>query len=140
MSLFVVDASVALKWYVPEIYSQAALRLSDPDSRLMAPDLLPIELNNAVWKKLTLKELSQTEAELIVDQIKQLPIKLFSSMNFLDEAFELACVTQRTVYDSLYVAMAVRLGCRFVTADRKLYNSLNKDTALSDHILWVEDL
>jgi hypothetical protein len=34
--------------------------------------------------------------------------------------------------------MAVRLDCRLVTADERLYNAL-KDGPLGGYILWVED-
>jgi predicted nucleic acid-binding protein len=40
MIKLVVDASVAAKWYVPEIHSDAAVRLLDPEIVLLAPDLI----------------------------------------------------------------------------------------------------
>lgn len=46
--------------------------------------------------------------------------------------------TGRTVYNSQYVALALQLGCRLVTADEKLYNALN-DGPLGGSILWAED-
>ena len=46
--------------------------------------------------------------------------------------------TGRTVYDSLYVAMAVQIDCRLVTADEKLYNAF-KGGPLGARMLWVED-
>jgi predicted nucleic acid-binding protein len=54
-------------------------------------------------------------------------------------AFDLADRTQRTVYDCLYLALAVQLGGRMVTADQRLYNSL-AGTPLGPHICWVADL
>ena len=56
----------------------------------------------------------------------------------LEAAIEIALRTGRTVYDSQYVALAVQIGCRLVTADEKLYNAL-KDGPLGTNILWVED-
>jgi len=46
MKKFVVDASVAVKWFVPEIQSAAAERLLDPEIVLSAPDLILSELGN----------------------------------------------------------------------------------------------
>ena len=40
MSRVVVDASVAVKWFLPEIHSEAALRYLDGDYERVAPDLL----------------------------------------------------------------------------------------------------
>ena len=46
--------------------------------------------------------------------------------------------TGRTVYESLYLALAVQLNCRLVTADEKLSSAL-KNGPLGNRILWVED-
>jgi len=54
-----------------------------------------------------------------------------------EAALDIAMRTGRTVYDSLYVALAVQMDCRLVTADEKLYNAL-KDGPLGDRIFWVE--
>ena len=47
----VVDASVAIKWFVPEIHSDAALRLRGEAYELIAPDLLILEIGNILWKR-----------------------------------------------------------------------------------------
>jgi len=56
----------------------------------------------------------------------------------LEAEIEIATSTGRTVYDSLYVALAVQLQGRVVTADETLYNSL-KNGPLAPHILWIQD-
>ena len=40
MKRLVVDASVAVKWYVPEIHSEAAAKLLSGPYELIAPDLI----------------------------------------------------------------------------------------------------
>jgi hypothetical protein len=55
----------------------------------------------------------------------------------LEAALDIAMRTGRMVYDSLYVALAVQMDCRLVTANEKLYNAL-KDGPLGPRILWVE--
>ena len=57
MPKLVVDASVVIKWFVPEPFSLEARRILD-DYRagsldLVAPDLLNAEVGNIVWKKQT---------------------------------------------------------------------------------------
>jgi predicted nucleic acid-binding protein len=47
----VVDASVAIKWYLPEIHSEDALRLIDEERELLVPDLVWSEVGNILWKK-----------------------------------------------------------------------------------------
>jgi predicted nucleic acid-binding protein len=56
----------------------------------------------------------------------------------LPAAFELASAHQRTLCDALYVALAIAEACRFVTADRALYNSLAP--SYPEIMLWIEDL
>jgi predicted nucleic acid-binding protein len=45
-------------------------------------------------------------------------------MNLLDRAFHIATTFERTVYDSVYVALAVQTNSQLITADEKLANSL----------------
>ena len=66
------------------------------------------------------------------------PLTVHPSAPLFEAALEIAMRTGRTVYDSQYVALAVQIGCRLVTADEKLYNAL-KDGPLGTNILWVED-
>jgi hypothetical protein len=56
----------------------------------------------------------------------------------LEAAFEIATRTGRTVYDSLYVALAVQSGCRLITADERLYNTL-EGGPLGAYTHWIED-
>ena len=56
----------------------------------------------------------------------------------MSSAFDIAEQYHRTIYDSLYLALAVQLGGRMVTADQRLYNSLTA-TAMGKHIVWVAD-
>jgi predicted nucleic acid-binding protein len=52
MSLFVVDASVGIKWMLPEPHSAEALRLHAPTHQLHGPAFFTIELANILWKKI----------------------------------------------------------------------------------------
>ena len=51
---------------------------------------------------------------------------------------EIACDSDRSAYDSLYLALAVVQQCQAVTADRKLYNAL-QGGPLASSIRWIED-
>jgi predicted nucleic acid-binding protein len=45
-------------------------------------------------------------------------------MPLLKDAFALAAAHERTVYDCVYVALALQYGCEFLTADERLVNAL----------------
>ena len=47
-----IDASVAFKWFVPEIDEDKALALLDDATALVAPDLIFAEVANAMWVRL----------------------------------------------------------------------------------------
>lgn len=50
MTMLVVDASVAFKWFVAETGSAEARALLGMGAPLEAPELLLAEVANAVWK------------------------------------------------------------------------------------------
>ena len=116
----VVDASVVVKWYVPETDSAAAVALLEAASDLLAPDLLAAELANTLWKKVRRGELTAAQAEEVVAAFSNAcPVTLVSSLRLLPAALELALRWQRSVYDCLYLALAVAEGCHLFTADAR---------------------
>jgi|SRR5687767_14567067 len=134
----VVDASVAAKWFLPEIHSDAAVRLLDPEIVLCAPDLIVPEFGNILWKKIRRAEITRDEAGEILRAFGALPLELLASSTLLGAAFELAVELDRSVYDSLYLAAALAEECAMVTADAKFHSVLAAGS-LASHVRWVED-
>jgi predicted nucleic acid-binding protein len=124
MSVFVVDASVAVKWMLPEPFSTEAVRLQSPEHQLHAPSFFEIELANILWKKVRQGLLSRAQADQFLDQLPGLPLDRHDDAPLVVAAFDLADRAGRTVYDCMYLALAVQLGGRMVTADERLVNSL----------------
>ncbi len=126
MSVFVVEPSVAVKWYVPESHAQSAVKLLDDRSQLHAPDLLFPEFANTLLKKQRRGELKPEEISSILTALETVPLEIHSSQLLLEGAIELAASTGRTVYDSLYVALALLLDCPVVTADEQLVSAMTR--------------
>lgn len=139
MSFFVVDASVAVQWFLPEQNSEAADRLRGKEYQLFAPNLFFLEISNVLLKHVRRKEISFSTAGRIRAAIGQSPILVHSDRRLLDPAYVLAAQTGCSVYDALYLALAVNLRGKLVTADRRLYNGLASGPH-SKFVLWVEDL
>ena len=139
MSLYVVDSSVATKWFVPEALSEQAIDLLRLENEFAAPDLLLPEFGNVLWKKARLRELTRQEATATVRALESVPLAIFPSGPLLESAFEIALATGRTVYDSLYLALALALDCPLVTADERFANAL-RGTRLAANVLWIGDL
>ena len=139
MNLFVVDASVGVKWFVPEVFQSDAQRLQNSAYQLHVPTLFDVEIANILWKKIRLGELTSPEADAILAQLPALPVTRYAEGSLLPSAFDLAVQTQRTVYDSLYVALAIQLNGLLVTADQKLFNALSS-TKWVGCLCWVENV
>jgi len=138
VSVFVVDASVVVKWFVPEIHSDAARRLLVLPHEYVAPDLLFAEAANTIWKKIRREELTLEEGQRLVADIGQIAVETVSCRALADDAHALANATGRTVYDAMYVALAVRFDTRLLTADQRLEAALRTVPAVADHIQLVQ--
>ncbi|MFH1739892.1 MAG: type II toxin-antitoxin system VapC family toxin [bacterium] len=139
MTSFVVDASVAVKWLLPEVHSEAATRLLKPEYAFFAPDLLYAEVGNALWKRRQRDEITNTDIVAALKTLDTAPIEIYPSRMLLQLAMEIGCRIQRTIYDSIYLSLAALYECRMVTADRKLHKLIEKGL-LKDNILWIEDV
>jgi len=124
MKPWVVDASVAAKWFLPEPGAAAALRLLDGRHRLAAPDLIRAEIGNLAWKLHTRGVLDTNEASNIIEHFLSMPLEIHDSTYLLAPALQIAVATKHTVYDSLYLALAMELGGTVVTADERWINAL----------------
>lgn len=139
MSIYVVDASVAAKWFTDEEHGEAALSLLDKKNRLHAPDFLLLEMDSIIGKWARRGTVSPAEGEEIRDALRSYPIQMHPFTLVLDTAFAIAGQTGQSIYDCLYVALAAILKGRMVTADYRLYQGL-KDGPLAKHVVWVGDL
>lgn len=124
MTPVVVDSSVAMKWFVPEVLSDRAARLLDGSFELFAPDLLIPECGNVLWKKISRDELRAEEGREILQALGRVPMRIVGSPALVEAALEIATTCRRTVYDGMYVALAVARGCALVTADDRLARAL----------------
>jgi predicted nucleic acid-binding protein len=137
MSGVVVDASIAVKWFVPEVYTAAARRLLREGTELLAPDLIWAEVGNALWRKWRAGELGSEVVTGILNDFRRFPLHVYHSDLLYDRAWEVARSSGRTFYDSLYLALAAGTGNPLVTADQRLFHAL-QDGPWGRHCLWVE--
>ena len=138
MTTMVVDCSVSVKWFVPEELEAEAARILDPEWTLRVPGHWRTELLNALWKKhVPLHEVSRPELSRILPVAFAFPVVTTPAEELLESAVQLALQHSRTIYDSLYIALALREKCQFVTADLRLFNAM-KD-ALPETMLWLGD-
>jgi len=138
VSSFVIDASVALKWFTEEEYSEAALRFLDPHIDLHAPDFFFLETDNVICKWIRRGFITEREGRDVRTAVRRIPIRQYPFPNLLDPAFRIANITKRSLYDCLYVSLAVFLDAMVVTADRRLFEGLSGGT-FKGQVMWVEE-
>jgi predicted nucleic acid-binding protein len=132
----VVDASVAAKWLLAEALSAKAVGLVQLENELLVPELFWAEIGNILWKKARTGELPDTEAVRRFDDLASMGLRTVSNALIARAAIGVALAAGRTVYDSVYVALAMHEGCRFVTADERLVNAL-AGTPYAVHVVWL---
>ena len=124
--MIVVDASVAAKWFLPEADSEAAQALLAGPRRLLAPDLIRIEVAAAITRQARLGRLSADRVRALVAEWAQAladgAITLTPARDDIDGAAELAIQLRHPLQDCLYLALALRLDVPIVTADRAFIN------------------
>jgi predicted nucleic acid-binding protein len=131
VNTIVVDASVAGKWCLPakgEPLADEAFDLLDQyvkgEVRFVVPDLFWAELANLLWKAVRQGRCTKAAAEAALAALQERELRTVPSRALLDLAFGIATAFDRTVYDSLYVALAVQLKAQLITADERLANAL----------------
>lgn len=137
MSRLVVDASVALKWYLPESYSaDARLWLGQYDV-FAVPELFFAEFGNALRKQILRAGLQVDQATAVLAAARRFPWRIHSNRRLAPAALARAVELHLSVYDAFYLALASRLECQVVTADEHLYRSV-AGTSEADLVAWVE--
>jgi predicted nucleic acid-binding protein len=130
VSLIVLDASVAVKWFLPEAHETLTIEAKallnsygNSEVEFIVPDLFWVEFAGVLWKAIRRDHYPKPSAEAALLSLTQFNFPTFPSLNLLDKASQIATGFDRTVYDSLYVALAEQTKSQFITADEKLANS-----------------
>lgn len=139
MRVFVVDASVVVKWFVPEVHSVAARQWLNASHDYIAPDLVFPEAANAIWKKVRNGDLGADDAQRLVRDVSAVGVEAVSMRALVSDAHAMAVRTGITVYDATYLTLAVRLETQVITGDDHLARKLAPHPLLAPHIRSVED-
>ena len=140
----VIDASIALRWLLPDRLNNACWALLDRTIQhgdvLTVPTLWVYEVVSGLTKAVQFGMVTPDEARQGFDQIFSIGANLTEPNETLSRrAFEwtlrLSCAA---AYDSYYLALAETLSCPLWTADLRLFNASR--AAKLDWVYWLEDL
>lgn len=125
---YVLDSSVAFKWVVPEVDTTKALALrSDLVNGIhefIAPEIYVQEVAHALTRGERQKRIAIGDARRFWTDTLLTPPDFFPSHPLTGRAIEIASAARIGVYDCIYVALAEREGCEFITADARLIANL----------------
>jgi predicted nucleic acid-binding protein len=133
----VLDASVVLKWYLPdEDHGRAALELLKrylaDDLEIIAPSLLEYEIINGLF---VAQKRSRLQEEVIIAALEgfmNLGIRMVGVSGFYPRVISFCRDFNRSAYDASYLALAEVEQIPFITADQNLFNAVKKD------LKWVK--
>ena len=136
---FVIDASVGVKWVVPEPDSDGALALlaagMREEAHFIAPDVFLPEVTNALRKHVHLTgKLTHDEARGSLEDIMRTLPDLTPSVVLAAQALELALEFEHPAQDCLYVALAIQQSCAVVTADQGMLRKFAGATGRVVHV------
>ena len=123
----ILDSSVVFKWYYIKnesgvetargLYEIAVSRYF----HILTPELLLYEVIN------TFKSRTEIDTALLEEILKELfHTLIFIKLDSADyiNAYDISRRTNNSIYDSIYIAISKKYMAPFITADRKLYESL----------------
>ena len=143
MTDYIIDSNIVAKWLLPEPDSNHARALIAPEYKLKAPDLLMPELANVLWKGARRGDLTTAESgELLKNFLQEhidVTVRLLPSRLVIKQALMIAATERHSIYDCIYVALAVQSRCVLITADDRLVKTIQND-GLRQHIISLADL
>jgi predicted nucleic acid-binding protein len=142
MKRAVLDASVALKWYLAdEGDGQKAIGLLDDyvgrRLEIIVPSLLAYELTNGLVIAQRKGRIEEEMIQKAVEGFIDLEIAVRSLAEFYPRVLHYCMTYHRSVYDASYLALAEAEGIALITADERLYNAVKKRLAW---VKWLGNL
>jgi predicted nucleic acid-binding protein len=123
--MLVIDASVAVKWVLPEPGSREAGALRGALD-LIAPSLVIVEIGNAVWKSALRGDITKSDAlEALKTAVAHFDWIVPADDLALD-ATAMAISLRHPVYDCLYLVLAQRENAALITADERMFAAARK--------------
>lgn len=134
---YVVDASVGIKLFVDEEFSEKSHALfshlaADTPAELFVPDLFYIECTNILLKYTRRFGRSLKDSQADLADLSRLALKSTPTADLMENALLLASEFDLSAYDACYAVLAQQLGILFVTADHSLARKLEFAVFLGD--------
>jgi predicted nucleic acid-binding protein len=138
MNIPVIDACVAIKWFLPEQGYEKASGIIQSYPEFLAPELFLIEIDAVITKKVRKREIELSEAYILYDEVRKLPFKLIRYDQTAKLSFELSATLPITTYNATYLSVALQFNEEVYTADRRFYRGVST-TPFRDYVKSIDD-
>ncbi len=135
----IVDASVAIKWYTPEVRHANAKAVLDIADTIVAPELIVSEVFNIASAKARRGEISKRVAGLVAAWIRSGVPALVPATELNERALKIALTLEHPVYDCMYLACAELEAAPLVTDDRRFLTAVGSGS-WRDKVIALESV
>jgi predicted nucleic acid-binding protein len=121
MSAYVIDASVIIEYLVAGQFTAHAKRLFEqnmPTDRLIIPEFSLLECTNVLWRQVRFQGMSVTQAKALLKHLRKIPLHRVPAKAILNTALRVGLTHQLAIYDSVYIALALRSALPLITLDQ----------------------
>jgi len=122
MTQYIVDASVVVQRLIYDTHTtnaKALFRHVGTLHELYVPEFCLLECTNVLWKQVRFHGMSQSDAEILIDDLSNLPFMIIPATSLLKRGLQIGLLHQLAVYDSVYIALAEHLGYPLITTDAR---------------------
>lgn len=134
MAGLVIDASVAVKWFIQEDRAAEAQRVLNADADLIAPTSILFEVFHALWEAARIRRIPPNRLAELADVVPT----PFAALTPIEHLYAAAAALARTqplaIYDCAYVALAQREHAELVTADERMF-AVARKARVKAHLL-----
>ncbi len=133
----VIDSGIfASNMVKDEFYEHSKKYLRGKKSTL---DFSFAEAGNVIWKHVQMGRINRTGVKKRAELLRALihTSEIYKAESYLIEALNLAIDYNITVYDALFIALAMNLNEKLITTDKKLYTKI-KESHLEQFVECVE--
>lgn len=119
---YIIDTSILIQALTIDKHTshvKALFRNLSGTDELIVPQFCLLECVNVLWKHVRFQGLNQSDAELLVEDLLDLPLTVQDIADFLKLGIQIGLKYQLAVYDSVYIAMSKRLMIPLITDDHR---------------------
>lgn len=119
MAFYVVDASVIAVRFIIDTHTPHVRAMFNSENQFGAPEFSLAEVANVIWKTARFHNLAPEIAAQHIRDLRAIPILRAPIEDSLELALTIGLKHSLAIYDSIYIALAVRGGHPLLTLDER---------------------